>query len=55
MNRFTDFTQHEQSILYELLKEPNLSFQFLDAQPILKDQHNPHESTRIALLQELES
>ena len=46
MNRFTAFTQHEQSILYELLKEPNRSFQFLDSQPIMKNQNNPHESTR---------
>lgn len=51
--RFWHFTQHEQSIFYELLKEPNDMFLFFDADPIMADQNNPMESTRKALLKEL--
>ena len=51
--RFWGFSGHELSIFFELLKEPNDTFLFLDAQPCMKDQGNPHETTREALLLEL--
>ena len=51
-NRFNDFTQHEEAILLELLRHPNPIFICLDEG--MEDQNNPHESTRKALLKELE-